>query len=332
MTERMAAITRIDWVTSRIRAIPYLLLLRHAIKNWYVLPLFKLGLMKKIRLRLNSGRIVNIRNDDEFFNFIHRDKLWARELIRSMGFPIRMGRGRVTAEILGRDAHFSYASESTLGATLGPIIDLLAKDEYAHADPKGRIVVDVGAGIGDTPIYFAFKGAKHVYAFEPYPYAYNAAKRNISINKLGKRVTLLNAGASDRDTAIRISGRHVSSSESDLSEGISRNGKRIPIYSLKRIVEEFGIEDAVLKMDCEGCEQHAIMSAEASTLRKFDQIILEYHHGYIDLGKKIADAGFDVARTSPRYFGYSNIKDPDMYIGIIYAKRKPERPASQKPL
>ena len=45
------------------------------------------------------------------------------------------------------------------------------KEQYKWLDVEGKNVVDVGANIGDTAIYFALKGAKHVYAFEPYPYS-----------------------------------------------------------------------------------------------------------------------------------------------------------------
>jgi len=33
-----------------------------------------------------------------------------------------------------------------------------------------------------------------VYAFEPYPYSYNIAKKNIKLNHLEDKITLLNEG------------------------------------------------------------------------------------------------------------------------------------------
>jgi len=58
--------------------------------------------------------------------------------------------------------------------------------------------VDVGAASGDTAIYFALNGAKHVYAFEPYPYSYNIAKENIKLNHLEDKITMLNEGCGRR--------------------------------------------------------------------------------------------------------------------------------------
>jgi len=41
---------------------------------------------------------------------------------------------------------------------------------YDWLDVKGKRVLDVGASIGDTAVYFAVKGASEVVAFEPYPF------------------------------------------------------------------------------------------------------------------------------------------------------------------
>jgi FkbM family methyltransferase len=37
---------------------------------------------------------------------------------------------------------------------------------------EGRVVVDVGAFVGDSTIYFALKGADRVITVEPYPGAF----------------------------------------------------------------------------------------------------------------------------------------------------------------
>jgi predicted O-methyltransferase YrrM len=41
-----------------------------------------------------------------------------------------------------------------------PILEIFEEDMYEILDVKGKIVVDVGAYIGDSAIYFALKGAK----------------------------------------------------------------------------------------------------------------------------------------------------------------------------
>lgn len=48
-------------------------------------------------------------------------------------------------------------------------VETFLEQPYGILDVKGRDVVDVGAYIGDTALYFRLKGAKRIYAFEPYP-------------------------------------------------------------------------------------------------------------------------------------------------------------------
>ncbi|MDT7858468.1 MAG: hypothetical protein RQ930_00225 [Candidatus Aenigmarchaeota archaeon] len=49
------------------------------------------------------------------------------------------------------------------------------KQDYKILKVRGKEVVDIGAYTGDSSIYFALNGAKHVYAFEPYPFSYRIA-------------------------------------------------------------------------------------------------------------------------------------------------------------
>jgi len=63
-----------------------------------------------------------------------------------------------------------------------PILEIFEEDMYEILDVKGKIVVDVGAYIGDSAIYFALKGAKRVFAIESYPYAFAEKLENIILN------------------------------------------------------------------------------------------------------------------------------------------------------
>jgi tRNA G37 N-methylase Trm5 len=56
--------------------------------------------------------------------------------------------------------------------------------EYNALNANGKTVVDVGAYIGDSSIYFALKGAKRVIAIEPCPKAFKEMLDNIRLNNL----------------------------------------------------------------------------------------------------------------------------------------------------
>lgn len=57
----------------------------------------------------------------------------------------------------------------------------------------GRDVVDIGASIGDTAMYFSIHGAKRVIALEPFPRLYQEALKNLALNKISN-VTMMNKG------------------------------------------------------------------------------------------------------------------------------------------
>ncbi len=48
------------------------------------------------------------------------------------------------------------------------IYDVFDCGEYGVLDVSGKVVIDVGASIGDSAIYFALKGARKVIAIEPH--------------------------------------------------------------------------------------------------------------------------------------------------------------------
>jgi SAM-dependent methyltransferase len=49
------------------------------------------------------------------------------------------------------------------------ILEVFDHGQYKDLDVKGKVIVDVGAGFGETTIYFLERGAKFVVAFEPCP-------------------------------------------------------------------------------------------------------------------------------------------------------------------
>src|SRR5208337_221828 len=61
-------------------------------------------------------------------------------------------------------------------------IEHFLEQPYGIADVKGRDVTDIGGFIGDSAIFFAWKGARRVYCFEPIPASYRLAVRNIQLN------------------------------------------------------------------------------------------------------------------------------------------------------
>jgi Predicted methyltransferase len=79
------------------------------------------------------------------------------------------------------------------------IIGTLEDEEYGYVDVKSKSVVDIGAFVGDTAVYFAIKGAKKVIAIEPHTGAYEELVENIRINGLEGKIVPLNIAVGDKE-------------------------------------------------------------------------------------------------------------------------------------
>jgi FkbM family methyltransferase len=233
---------------------------------------------------------------------------YLKEILRNA----RIDAGIVKFKFGDIDLKFYYNSQRQLTNTLNRIVTVFLSEEYKGLDVKGHIVVDVGANIGDSAIYFAIKGAEHVYAFEPFPYSCKIAEHNVKLNDLTERITVVNEGCG-RKELVNIDETFENIGSSTIIE--SESGKKIAISSLSDVITNYNIKDGLLKIDCEGCEYPFLLNSNNENIRAFQRIIVEYHQGYRNLERKLKNAGFRVIHTPPR----SN--DHSALTGIIYAER-----------
>jgi FkbM family methyltransferase len=180
-----------------------------------------------------------------------------------------------------------YSSWEQIGNV---ILDNFFSNIYSDLDLDGKVVIDVGAGIGDTPILFAIRGASRVYALEPFPAIHRIASLNITANRIDN-IVLLKAAIGSKDDM--ICSDLGSPSIYRIFTPSQKCLERIRIYSLETLLKEIGVSDgAVLKMDCEGCEYQVLGSASRDVLRSFDQMLIEYHKGYKPIANILERAGF----------------------------------------
>jgi FkbM family methyltransferase len=167
------------------------------------------------------------------------------------------------------------------------IFEVFEEDMY-NCVVDGREVVDVGAGFGDSSLYFAYKGAKRVLAIEPIPMRCEIAHRNLKWNpNFGDKITICMASVLPSQD-MRDARRQFPT-------------KILPkrLISLDEILEE--IEDPyLLKMDCEGCE-FDLVARDYAQIKRFENLIFEYHVNTrfrpLDQLLRILDDDFVCTRT-----------------------------------
>jgi methyltransferase, FkbM family len=139
------------------------------------------------------------------------------------------------------------------------------------------VVIDVGAFVGDTAMYFILRGARRVIAVEPHPGAYAEMLDNVKLNNLERVIVPVNAGLASKPGKICIEDVSVEATSATY-HGSGNCINAVPAVTLSELISRFNIDvgNAVLKMDCEGCEYDVILN-DYGHVRLFRELILEYH-------------------------------------------------------
>ncbi len=274
----------------------------------------------------NIGRLAN-----PFFRSEGPDwKNEAERFILRKNIPVELADDTVRFNFMGNCRNIKLSFRLGPGS-MQTIYETFFLDEYASLDPAGKIVLDLGGNIADTAIYSACLGAKHVYSLEPFPYAYEIALQNIRANGMQGSITMLDAGIGEYEDEILVDSGFQNGTGSRLDRNppasnlhpASSGAKRVPIVTLRRLVEKYGLENAVLKVDVEGYEYGVLLNAENRVLQKFDTIMVECHLGDRNIIRKLEGAGFVVRRLrGPSYaYCYMPGSEPHRILSMLCAER-----------
>jgi len=181
------------------------------------------------------------------------------------------------------------------GWWLGDISSSFIGGTYEKLLFKNRVIVDVGANIGDTAISFVNSGAKKVIALEPFPINYEFAKSNILKNNMTEQIEILLGGCSSQSTEILVDPKLSGLGYKMIKTNV---GEKIKQFSLAELIKKFDIVDGIIKMNCEGCEYDAIINASDAVLKKFSHILIQYHDGPDSLINKLSNAGFRISNEA----------------------------------
>jgi len=289
---------------SILRRIKVLLASRKLFRNWFLVGiryyLTKLGLIHSINIKVickdGSRSIISMRAYGGLVNDYYYGYLTNYDC--KEGIATYMNKAHVPIKELEKSSDIGFAVENGWAYDLAnkywiknnvrfrnmhwPIIEVFDFGNYEGIDVNGKVVIDVGAFVGDTAIYFLLKGAKKVIAIEPLPANYEELLDNIHLNGMEERIIPINAMVNSEHMIVEIPRNVPVSIRSSSIDMYKKHGisKLIDIESitLSDLINEHAIngDNAVLKMDCEGCEYDIILN-DYEHVKLFKEVIFEYH-------------------------------------------------------
>ncbi|MGC9107451.1 MAG: FkbM family methyltransferase [Infirmifilum sp.] len=156
----------------------------------------------------------------------------------------------------------------------------------------GRTVVDIGAYVGDTVLYFLKRGARYVIAYEPLYYEY--VRENAELNKVADLVDVRPYGLWFEDGQLCIGGEGTAT-------GLYPGFVEINVRAIDRELSQIP-DDSVVKMDCERCEW-GLLITPCSIIKKISDYIIEIHGPAVPIVQKMENCGFKPTRI--KAFGWA---------------------------
>lgn len=211
--------------------------------NWYSVMLDIYFHREKIKCKLRNGQVLYLKPN---------------EVVLLAGIRItELNEDSVKFQFKGREIYLKGWKLSDPGDSFS---------DYWRINVAGNRVLDIGAGIGDSPIYFSITGAKEVVAVEIDKRKVELMRDNLKVNGINN-VTIVDKGVGVKD---------------------SDN-----IISWPKLVSLYGPFD-VAKIDCDGCERII-----APYIKEIRELLIEWDNDYQDIVSSLSKNGYivNVERT-----------------------------------
>jgi FkbM family methyltransferase len=171
--------------------------------------------------------------------------------------------------------------------------------EWIDAIPRGSVLWDIGANVGLYTCYAAKARDCRVYAFEPSVFNVELLARNIFLNGLVDRATIIPLPLSD---AIRVNGLRMTTTEwggalSTFGEAYGHDGRPFePVFEFRTLgismdeMAALGIErPQYIKMDVDGIE-HVILAGGTAVLAQARGVLIEVNDDFAQQAAGCAEA------------------------------------------
>ena len=164
--------------------------------------------------------------------------------------------------------------------------------------PDGAVLWDVGANIGLYSIYAAKKNSAKVFAFEPSVFNLEQLARNIFLNQLQGRVTIVPVALSDTlgPSLFKMSSTAWGGALSTFGQDFDQHGGKLnSIFEYQTM--GMTMDEAIkllkiprpryIKIDVDGIE-HLILRGGTETLKNVESVMVEIDDGFTDQAEETA--------------------------------------------
>jgi FkbM family methyltransferase len=170
---------------------------------------------------------------------------------------------------------------------------------------SGAVFWDIGANVGLYSCYAAKRSGCQVFAFEPSVFNLELLARNVFINELSGRVTLVSLPLSESlaNSTLNMSSTEWGGAMSTFDKSYSHDGAELrKVFEFRTIgismdeaVERLGVaQPDYIKMDVDGIE-HLILKGGARVLSKTRSVLIEINEEFekqaVDAARHLAAAG-----------------------------------------
>ena len=279
----------------------FLKVIKRKTYNPFEILLYRIGLKKNLIIKTKSSINFKIPKEDEIKNNKWSSFDLFQFLITCIDNSYHLNESRINNllnQFKSLNESFNFEELNFLNeSSSGIIAESINGNEYIDIlnleNSDEKIILDIGANIGDSPLFFA-KYYKKVYAFEPVPYNYEKMRQNIELNPQYKdKIVTYNNAVSDKIGTLKIS---IDGAESSVYTN-GRDYCEIDAVRIPDILNDINDKDhLILKMDCEGAEFDIVLNEDLSM---FDEIIMECHSQVAGknkevIGDKLISEGFNV--------------------------------------
>lgn len=263
-------------------------LFKNGIENWFSVAINMIILKREVTCKIKNIGSVEVKKGENLLNsslfravvssnsesLSNKQKKILKTYLNQMKDEI------VTITNLEDEREFKF-----LNKEIFTIFESFFYGEYENIPycNSNKNLIDIGANLGDTALYFANKGYD-VIAFEPLPNICEIAYKNIELNPQYKeKIRFINKAVSYKKGKITISYDNNNSASAGEFKKFN-NEIEVETITIEDILQEYQIKPDILKIDCEGCEVNIIKN---SNLSMFSEIIMEYHTNFTGVDENI---------------------------------------------